>query len=251
MARETFKILNAINLEDKGKTKVGLSYLSWADAWKELLTHYPEAYWTIYTRSVKFHREKTENDPMGGTIVINESYINEVPYFTDGKTCYVKVGVTIEGREEIEYLPVMDYRNQAVRLEVVTMTHINNSIQRAFVKACARHGLGLHFYSGEDLKEMDKKEVTIDFAKIGENCDRFQTVTLTQEAFDKMKEDVINDIQASYPEEVANAIITYVTKTSGGKKLSQFDLEHDTQNLQRIYNFLNEIKKLLAASDGK
>ena len=66
-----------------------------------------------------------------------------------------------------------------------------------------------------------------------------------------MKKDVINAVQAQYPEDVAKALIDYVVKVSNGKKLGLFDLEHDNQNLQRIYNFINEVKKQLAAPNGK
>ncbi|MBR4426772.1 MAG: DUF1071 domain-containing protein, partial [Spirochaetales bacterium] len=74
-------------------------------------------------------------------------------YFTDGKTCWVKVGVTIQGLEHIEYLPVMDARNQSIPLEAIRSTDINKAIQRALTKACARHGLGLYIYAGEDLPD--------------------------------------------------------------------------------------------------
>jgi RecB family exonuclease len=72
-------------------------------------------------------------------------------YHTDGRTCWVKTGVTINGLEHIEYLPVMDYKNNSIPLAKVTSTDVNKSIQRSLTKACARHGLGLYIYAGEDL----------------------------------------------------------------------------------------------------
>ena len=76
-------------------------------------------------------------------------------YHTDGKTCWVKTGVTVNGIEHIEYLPVMDFKNKSIPLENVTSTDVNKAIQRSLTKAVARHGLGLYVYAGEDLPESD------------------------------------------------------------------------------------------------
>ena len=244
----TFKTLFDINVSDKIKSKVGLSYLSWAYAWGELKKVYPDAYWTVYSRKVT----TTETSVLKGTdmdTTIVTTTENEVPYFTDGKTCYVKVGVTIEDHEEVEMLPVMDNRNNAVPLATITMTAVNKAIQRAFVKACGRHGLGLYVYAGEDLPEVDKK--VIDFKAIAENCDRFETKALSQDGFEQMKNDVITLVQGDYPEDASRAIVEYVTKTTDGKRISMFELDSDNQKLQRIYNFINEVKKQLAAPSGR
>lgn len=124
-----FETLNAININDKTNKKGHLTYLSWAWAWGEVKKKYPNAFYTVYENPQGFN------------------------YFTDGRTCWVKTGVTIEGLEHIEYLPVMDNRNNAIPLERVSCTDINKSIQRSITKACARHGLGLYIYAGEDLPE--------------------------------------------------------------------------------------------------
>jgi hypothetical protein len=65
----------------------------------------------------------------------------------------VKTGVTVNGIEHIEYLPVMDFRNKSIPLESVTSFDVNKTIQRSLTKAVARHGLGLYIYAGEDLPE--------------------------------------------------------------------------------------------------
>ena len=127
-----FETLNGINVNGKTEKKNGLTYLSWAWAWAEVKKLYPEAKYTIYER-------ETEYGP--------------VNYFTDGRTCWVKTGVTIEGLEHIEELPVMDFKNRSIPLEGVTSMDVNKAIQRSLTKACARHGLGLYIYAGEDLPE--------------------------------------------------------------------------------------------------
>ena len=79
-------------------------------------------------------------------------------FHTDGRTCWVKTGVTVEGIEHIEYLPVMDFRNASILLDKVTSFDVNKAIQRSLTKAVARHGLGLYIYAGEDLPDAADEE---------------------------------------------------------------------------------------------
>lgn len=129
-----FTQLNSINVNDKTEQKNGLTYLSWAWAWGEVKKLFPDATYTIY-----------ENQ-------------DGLFYHTDGKTCWVKTGVTVNGIEHIEYLPVMDYKNRSIPYESVTSFDVNKAIQRSLTKAVARHGLGLYIYAGEDLPEGEKGE---------------------------------------------------------------------------------------------
>ena len=105
------------------------SYLSWAFAWGELKKRYPDSTYTIYENAQGFN------------------------YHTDGRTAWVKTGVTVCGIEHIEYLPVMDYRNNSIPVDKLTSFDVNKAIQRSLTKAVARHGLGLYIYAGEDLPE--------------------------------------------------------------------------------------------------
>lgn len=131
--KSAFDTLNAINVNGHVEKKNDLSYLSWAWAWAEVKKVYPDAQFVIY-----------ENQLPNGFVV---------NYFTDGRTCWVKTGVIIDGLEHIEELPVMDYRNKSIAYDAVTSTDVNKTIQRSLTKACARHGLGLYIYAGEDLPE--------------------------------------------------------------------------------------------------
>lgn len=129
-----FEALHSVNVNGHTEKKNGLTYLSWAWAWAEVKKRYPDATYTVYER------------PDG------------VIYWTDGKTCWVKTGLTINGLEHIEYLPVMDYKNRSIPVENVTSMDVNKAIQRSLTKAAARHGLGLYIYAGEDLPEGDSEE---------------------------------------------------------------------------------------------
>lgn len=134
MANENyFKQLNSINCNDKTEKKNGLTYLAWAYAWGEVKKLFPESTYTIYENA------------------------NGWFYHTDGNTCWVKTGVTINGIEHIEYLPVMDYKNRSIPVDQVTSFDVNKAIQRSLTKAVARHGLGLYIYAGEDLPEDDNQ----------------------------------------------------------------------------------------------
>ena len=68
-------------------------------------------------------------------------------------------GVTVNGIEHIEYLPVMDFKNKSISLDAVTSFDVNKAIQRSLTKALARHGLGLYIYAGEDLPEEERANV--------------------------------------------------------------------------------------------
>lgn len=129
---DVFNTLNAINVNDRTEKKNGLTYLSWAWAWGEVKKRYPDATYTVY------------EDEQGWI------------YHTDGRSCWVKTGVTIGGIEHIEYLPVMDYKNKSIPADLVTSFDANKAVQRSLTKAIARHGLGLYIYAGEDLPEEEK-----------------------------------------------------------------------------------------------
>jgi hypothetical protein len=132
--KSVFETLNAINVNGRTETKNNLTYLSWAWAWATAKEHYPEATYTIY------------EDADG------------VFYHRDHNSAWVKTGVTIEGIEHIEYLPVMDFRNNSIELVKIKSTDVNKSIQRSLTKALARHGLGLYVYAGEDLPSTEKEK---------------------------------------------------------------------------------------------
>lgn len=136
-----FEELFAVNVNGRTEKKGNLTYLSWAFAWAEVKKRHPDATYTIY-----------ENN-------------DEWNYFTDGRTGWVKTGVTVDGIEHIEYLPIMDFKNKSIPLENITSMDVNKAIQRSLTKACARHGLGLYIYAGEDLPESEQKDIESDLQK--------------------------------------------------------------------------------------
>ncbi len=133
--KNVFEVLAAINCNEHTEKKNGLTYLSWAWAWTECKKRFPLAYYTIY-----------ENE-------------QGRPYFDDGRTAWVKTGVTIEGLEHIEYLPILDQSaHKSLQVSAITSWDMNKAIQRSLTKALARHGLGLYIYAGEDLPDTEDEK---------------------------------------------------------------------------------------------
>lgn len=159
---ETFKKFIELNVNEHTELKNGLTYLSWAWAWQEVLKVYPTAMYEI-----KHFADKDgvlrcyQYDPILGYMV-----------FTS---------VTIENLTREMWLPVMDNSNNAMldhpykykvkkyewnektrkkeflgnyeekEVEQATMFDINKAIMRCLVKNLAMFGLGLYIYAGEDL----------------------------------------------------------------------------------------------------
>lgn len=122
-----------INVNEHTEKKGGLTYLSWAWAWAEVLKVDPAATWVVLT--------------YGG---------GEEPFMRVGETAMVHTAVTINGLRRECMLPVMDNRNNAVKNP--DARKISDAIMRCMTKAIAMHGLGLYIYAGEDLPEGDSEE---------------------------------------------------------------------------------------------
>tara|TARA_R100000700_G_C3154661_1_gene132266 strand:+ start:460 stop:1056 length:597 start_codon:yes stop_codon:yes gene_type:complete len=125
--KNVFKELSAIDVSDKIEKKGKLDYISWANSWAMLKNKYPNAQRIVY-----------------------ESEETGLNFFTDGQTAYVKVGIKINDLEHIDFLPVMDFRNNSIPLTKMTTMDVNTAIQRSTAKAIAMHGLGLSLWIGED-----------------------------------------------------------------------------------------------------
>ena len=130
MEKNNFKKLSAIDIKNLVEKKGKFSYLSWASAWSLIKEQHPSAQRIVY-----------------------ESEHTGLNYFTDGNSAYVKVGIVIDGLEHIDYLPIMDFRNNSIKIDKVSSMDVNTAIQRSTAKAIAMHGLGLSLWIGEDLNK--------------------------------------------------------------------------------------------------
>ena len=117
------------NCNEHKEKKNGFDYLSWVWGWAEALKVDPNAdFVPVLT-------------PDGQD------------YWSDGKTARVYVDVTILGATKRMWLPVMDFRNQAIPVERINSCDVNKAIMRCAVKCLAKFGLGLYIYGGDDLPE--------------------------------------------------------------------------------------------------
>lgn len=120
-----------INVNDHTEKKNGLTYLSWAWAWAEVLKLDPAATWEAHE-------------------------FNGLPCIVmPDASCMVKVSVTVKGDRKTCLLPVMNHKNQAIKGPDAFA--VNTAVMRCLAKAIAMHGLGLYIYAGEDLPEQDDK----------------------------------------------------------------------------------------------
>lgn len=119
--------LLSINVNDHTEKKNGLTYLSWAWAWAEVLKIDPQATW-----------EAVEFKGLPLAVLPDESAM-------------VKTVVTIKGHAKSCWLPVMDHKNKAIKGPDAFA--VNTAIVRCLTKCISMHGLGLYIYAGEDLPE--------------------------------------------------------------------------------------------------
>ena len=173
--QSTFKELTSINVRDKVEKKGRFDYLSWAYAWAIVKDKYPSANRTVY-----------ESDHTG------------LNYFTDGNTGYVKVGITINDIEHIDYLPIMGHNNQSLSVDKISSFAVNKTIQRSTVKAIAMHGLGLSLWAGEDLADISETAPK----KVTTSAKKKPTLKKTHDKWN----DVVNFVKANKNETFASTI---------------------------------------------
>jgi hypothetical protein len=120
--KEVWDTLSKVDVSEHTDNKGGLTYLSWAWAWGTLMKHYPEA----------------------------EYFFEDEKFFPDG-SCQVEAGVVIRGNDRRMWLPVMDYRNNAIMNP--DARKISDTKMRCLTKCISMWGLGHYIYAGEDLPE--------------------------------------------------------------------------------------------------
>ena len=128
---EVWAKLDAVNVNEQKSKKGKFDYLSWADAWTELMKLYPDS---------------------------THDMLEDV-YYPDG-TMEVRSSVTVEGRTLKCFLPVIDHRNNAIQNP--NAFDINKNRMRCLAKNIALFGLGLYIFRGEDLPEEPPVTFTAD-----------------------------------------------------------------------------------------
>jgi hypothetical protein len=124
-----FKTLSGVNVNTVTEKKGQFTYLSWSDAWTELMNHYPDA---------------------------THDMLEDVHY-SDG-TMEVRSSITINGQTLKCFLPVIDHRNKAISNP--NAFDVNKNRMRCLAKNIALFGLGLYIFRGEDLPQEPVVEET-------------------------------------------------------------------------------------------
>ena len=237
-AKDRFNALYNVDVSAKLGKKMGLSYLSWADAWAELKKRYPEAEYKIYTRKVITKIEKKYQLEGGDVKTVEETYENDIPYFSDGRTCFVKVGVIIDGDEEVEIFPVRTNKNTSISVDMITRVDVNKALQRAFVKACARHGLGLYVYAGEDLPE-DKR---INLKDLIKEAERSANMDIDSKEFERERNFIISYISA-LGENVDSNLYNYIQSLFPNRRLSTLTFESDKAGICKLFYVVSKLSE--------
>tara|TARA_R110002153_G_scaffold189041_4_gene341903 strand:+ start:10350 stop:10973 length:624 start_codon:yes stop_codon:yes gene_type:complete len=177
--QKTFDDVYKINVNDLTEKKNGLTYLTWAHAWKLFKELYPMATYEVQ----KFHS--------GRPYVDDENF---------GIMCFTTVTVpdASNGLPLVHemWLPVMDGANKAMKFDgydyttkygtksvaPASMFDINKTIMRCLVKNLAMFGLGLYIYAGEDIPDITDHEKSLPPKK----------KTLDSKGFDKGVESIKN-----------------------------------------------------------
>ncbi len=124
--KSVWETLSVLDVSSYTRKKNGMTYLSWAHAWKALKDSYPSA---------TFNKHLQEDG---------------MPYILDANGfAYVTVTVMAGGESATELFPVLDYRNKSIQNP--NAFDVNTAHQRAMTKAMAYLGLGHYIYAGEDL----------------------------------------------------------------------------------------------------
>lgn len=136
MKKEIFDELYAIDINPHiEKDYKGLSYLSWATAYKLAM----------------------DKDPMMTYEIVQDT--DGMPYFSRGDVHIVKTKVCMFGETKEMFLPIMDNKHNSV--DNPNSRQVNDNIMRCLAKNIAMFGIGLPLYVGEDLAQFkdSKKDI--------------------------------------------------------------------------------------------
>ena len=190
-------------------TKQNMSYLPWSRCEELLKINAPDAVIT----EVTFPTEKFISSPVKETKEGKEYATHvttmQMPYFTDGRTAFVKVRLEIPsvGIKCETTLPIMDFKNQSIPVEKITMNDVNKALKRCMVKCVAEGtllGIGLWHKEEtsesaaiENVKNAEKALTAIETfkAKIAEGYDREKLVSFLKSNYGVSNPQTIKDAE--------------------------------------------------------
>lgn len=194
---EAFLKMSAIDITPYLFIKNGMKYLPWSKAIELLKLHYPDA--VVYECTFTTHKiiSALVSETKEGKVYENHLVEVDLPYWTDGRTCLVKTRLVIpsQGIDECCTLPVMDFKNQCIPADKVTMYDVNKALRRCGTKNIAiATGLGLSLWHKEEISETAEAQKIIMETDSNEAIDKIKA--LVAQGFDRQK--IMNWMKKNY-----------------------------------------------------
>ena len=201
--KSVWEALSKVDCSEHTQEKNGLTFLSWAWAWGIMMEHYPDASYSF---------SSPLRDEMGSVEV----------------WCTVKIG----NLERRMWLPVMDYKNNAIKNP--DYRKISDTRMRCLTKCLAMYGLGHYIYAGEDIPAKDEapKEVKKEAPKAKEKA----------EPVSKQEAEPVSTPEHNIPdEESAKNMVSFMCDTVD---------EFHADSMESLAGFWKENKQLIDLLDG-
>lgn len=187
--------------------KNGQKYLPWSRCEELLKLNAPDAVITEITFPTDKFITAPIKEAKEGKEYASHVTTAQMPYFTDGKTAFVKIRLEIPSVEIVceTTLPIMDFKNQSIPIDKITMNDVNKSLKRCMVKCVAEGtllGIGLwhkietsESAAIENIKNAEKANTAIETfkAKIAEGYDRDKLASFLRENYGTSNPNTIKD----------------------------------------------------------
>ena len=218
--------------------KMGLDYLSWANAHSIIQEHFPGSYEEV-------GRFPNPNGESGFEL--------EALYYPGGTAeVAVTLHILVNGTEisMSETLPVMDKSGQNKAIVEPTTREINDAKKRCFVKCAALFGLGLHLWTNDALprKDSDTQEEQKESVNKKTSNKKAKETKKSKEAKETKANGVKNPVSAVFDELVLDNIKTMEELTAAWKSNKDaLDTlkENSPKDYQTTVNLFKSKKQLL------
>lgn len=206
--REFLEKMSKIDVKPYLFTKGNQSYLPWSRCEELLKLNAPDAVITEITFPTDKFITAPIKEAKEGKEYASHVTTAQMPYFTDGKTAFVKIRLEIPSVEIVceTTLPIMDFKNQSIPIDKITMNDVNKSLKRCMVKCVAEGtllGIGLWHKEEtsesaaiENVKKAEKANTAIEAfkSKIAEGYDRDKLASWLKANFGTNNPNTIKDI---------------------------------------------------------
>lgn len=140
--KSVFETLSSIDVGNKVRQKGKFYYVSWSEAVRQLLKHYPKSTWSF-------------------------TLFEGLPFMRSPAGAFVECTVVVGDLSRTQMLPILDLKNKPVMDP--DSNQVNKAHMRALTKAIALHGFGLQLWAGEDI-DGDEHQDTGEVDFYSEEC---------------------------------------------------------------------------------